>query len=387
MGILFWRGRVSKKEFRRLFMVAMHERLPHLKCGVSPDDELGVLIDGVEGYEKVIKRLDNAYLEFRNDPRKRDDIISRWADSTAAFGRPLTVDRAAIVPVIKPRIWLATAYQPAATPPPGSDQELAFESINDELIGLYASFGATIHFLKREDLAKAGIPAQEAHSLARANLRARTPQRDFVEFNGSLAINVGGNFEAAMLLDEEIWKDPCLADAQTVLVAVPDRNTILAGTDTAVDAVWKLAFMADNLARTQAHPITSALYARRAGRFEPLDPAIVDETHPIPRLDVIDVFVKAASGPPTAGVVVATPLSGEPRSVFRLFRKLESYMSEYGCAPLGETSKDGTTRLHLFVRIHRGSDPAVIALLESLYDDFARRGASLKVGFADTDGE
>ena len=65
------------------------------------------------------------------------------------------------------------------------------------------------------------------------NLRTRTPQaRILTIVNGVWMVNAGGNFEASLLLDEEIWNNHRFRMAGGPVAAVPERDILLAGTDT-----------------------------------------------------------------------------------------------------------------------------------------------------------
>jgi hypothetical protein len=240
-------------------------------------------------------------------------------------------------------------------------------------------WGATFHFLTNSDLEEAGITRAELAPLALANLRRMTPKRDFLERAGVCLINVGGNLEATMLLDETLWSDQRFAAADTLLVAVPDRNTILACTETSVDAVWNLAFFARDLWRSESYSLTDQLLIRRAESFELLDPLIEDESHPIPRLDVLDVSAEKTDGTIDACILIATPLDDSPRSTFRLFRKLEAYLTALGCAEPGGVRKHSATIPKIDVRIHPQSHPDILAKLELLRSHVAERGATLLI--------
>jgi len=376
MGILFWRGRVSKAEFRRQYVEAVRARMPQCVCRELPDEELAVGITGLTHDDEIVQRLSNAYAEFRKDPGERDRIFGRWLDSLMELGQPLVVERTNILPLLKHRSWLDTAYDPVGAPPAGSAEELFHEVLNDELIVSYVVMRSGFSFLKRGDLSSAGIQEQEMRSLALANLRARIDPPGFVDAPVGWAISVGGNFEATMLIDDEVWNDSRFAGEKTLLVAVPDRNSILASTDASVSGVWNLAVMAKSLAASENYPITNKLFVRRGAGFEPLDPPIVDLDHPIPRLDVLDVYREIENGGPHLAIVIASPLGDDPRSVFRLFRKLEVYFDELDTrAVLKIPDAVESRRPHIFISIHRDSHPDVLELAGSLGEQIAERGA------------
>jgi len=379
MGILFWRGRVSRASFRRMFVADLQKLAPHLVCSDSTEDELVVVITGMENSKQMTQRLHNAYQEFQKEPKKQDEILDRWARGTVALAGPLKISRELIVPMVKTRAWEQNAYEGREKPAPDAAEAMCTDPCNEVLTVTYVHWGATFHFLTNSDLEEAGITRAELEPLALANLRRMTPKRDFLERAGVCLINVGGNLEATMLLDETLWSDQRFAAADTLLVAVPDRNTILACTETSVDAVWNLALLARNLWRSESYALTDQLLIRRAGGFELLDPLIEDESHPIPRLDVLDVSARKTDGTIDACIVIATPLDGSPRSTFRLFRKLEAYLTELCCAAAGGVRKQAASIPKIDVRIHPESHPDILAKLELLRSHVAERGATLVI--------
>jgi hypothetical protein len=120
---------------------------------------------------------------------------------------------------------------------------------------------------------------------------------------------------------------------------------------------------------------------RRGAGFEPLDPPVVDLDHPIPRLDVLDVAYRAIeNGAPYLGIVIASPLGDDPRSVFRLFRKLEVYFDELDSKGVPKTPDAVESRRpHIFMSIHRDSHPDLLELAGSLGEQIAERGAVFKL--------
>ena len=77
MGIFKWRGRVSKKEFRKQFVEKLQQESPPLQCTLSDTDELEVTVAGATGSQSIVS-LHRAYAEFEQDPSQRDDILERF---------------------------------------------------------------------------------------------------------------------------------------------------------------------------------------------------------------------------------------------------------------------------------------------------------------------
>ncbi|SRR5579875_266276 len=91
----------------------------------------------------------------------------------------------------------------------------------------------------------------------------------------------------------------------------------------------------------------------------------LDDEHPIPNLDVVDVNTVKKSGGSDLFIVVATPLSDDHRSLQRLLRKIERYLEFMHTAEFRAESGISTIEnTNIIVKIHPDSAPAVFELLE-----------------------
>lgn len=386
MKLFKWRGRISKPEFHKRFIEATKADSPHLQVRESDKDVLDVIIEGLANYDNVIVSLHRAYAEFEKEPEACDEILQRWVKSQQYFVRPRAVVSENIVPMLRAREYLRQYYalydEPVAT---GSSRDLLYDDYNSELIAVYVEkTEGAIHFLDASHLATLGLTRAELRNLAYRNLIARTPTREILSTAGVRMVSVGGNFEATMLLDDDIWLDRNLADLDPLIVAVPDRNTLIAATDASAASIWHLAYMARGLAVQEQYPITSKLFARRGSRFELLDPADIDEAHAIPNIDVIDVYAVKKTGGATLAIVIASLLDASPRSVFRLFRKLDGYLNFIGSDTFrkecGAPTLDNT---EIDLRCHWHPHADLLAIIETIGGYVESRGARLTLGLGE----
>ncbi len=378
MGIFKWRGRISKQEFRKQLVEALRTDAPQLTYTTSPGDELEFTISGLENDGQSVVALHRAYAEFERETSERDQILTRWKNMLLRQTNREPLDPANVVPMIKERRWLdEQVTQGAKSSAEGADDSLWVEEYNEELVIVYAEHRDGFSYGLREDFAAAGIKPAEIRSLAMRNLRARTPKREFDIVNDVWIINAGGNFEAALLLDDEIWNNHRFRDEEEVFAAVPGRDSLLAGTDHSPNGIWNLATMAAHIYRGEPYPVSAHLMVRRSGRFVLLDPHEVDDSHPIPDISVIDVHGMRQNGGSTMAVVIATPLQADPRSIYRLFRKLDGHLEYIKTAAYREQCGAGDTDIE--VSIHGDSDARVFDLFAVLPDFVSRRGARLTV--------
>jgi hypothetical protein len=171
------------------------------------------------------------------------------------------------------------------------------------------------------------------------------------------------------------------------VIGVSDRDSVFVADDANPWAVFRVASSVAATHRSAPYLISPSLYHWSQGRWEPLDPDPVDDTHPIPNLQVIDVHLaRTGRGADLGrsgtdlGVVVASPLGADARSVARLFRKLHGYLEEINGAryqeEFGQTTVENTS---IVVYVHPGSDPRVWQLLAGLTDWVKKRNATLQI--------
>ena len=105
-----------------------------------------------------------------------------------------------------------------------------------------------------------------------------------------------------------------------------------------------------------------------------------DNDHPIPNLDVIDINTVKKSGGSDLFIVIATPLSGDRRSLERLLRKVERYLefleTEDFRSESGDPSPENTS---IIVKMHPDSSQSAFELLERNRQWVRNNNASLVV--------
>ena len=91
----------------------------------------------------------------------------------------------------------------------------------------------------------------------------------------------------------------------------------------------------------------------------------LDNEHPIPNLDVIDINTVKKTGGSDLFIVVATPLSDDRRSLERLLRKIENYLeflqSDGFRTENGVPNPENTS---IVVKMHPDSSASAFGLLE-----------------------
>lgn len=154
------------------------------------------------------------------------------ADSTAPTGAaPGTrqiatiLDTRRIVPIIKPRAWLAQSQLAAAHATPF---DFVTDDLNTELVVVYVEDDKrNLRYLSAAQLAELGLTQQALRPLALENLMRLLPQIQLHSAGPVSMLTAGGNYEASLLLVKEFWSAGKVQVAGEIVVAVPSRDVVL----------------------------------------------------------------------------------------------------------------------------------------------------------------
>jgi uncharacterized protein YtpQ (UPF0354 family) len=126
-------------------------------------------------------------------------------------------------------------------------------------------------YVQQRHLDGAGLSQAELHQQGIANLRALLEQQDIKvqPYGNVFAILCGGNFEASAVLVDGLWNDALAHLAPNGFVVAIRCRDILAFCD--AGNASGLQELRQIIERTQDgdHPISSVLYRRHAGTWEP----------------------------------------------------------------------------------------------------------------------
>jgi uncharacterized protein YtpQ (UPF0354 family) len=378
MKLLPWRGRTSKSAFRDRMCAVLREKLPD--ATIAATGELDIRISGLTSQAQVDVWLGRAYSEFQQKPGEAEDIIQRFVQAAlrTANHPPLELDR--IVPTIKPHDWLSSQLSALADHAQTGGFDPWVEPYNAELSIVYAEYRDGIRYGSRSEFESLGVSAEVIRELALANLRRIIGAIAVTGEDGLYLLGAGGTLSASLILLDEVISDPRLDIIGKPVVAVSDRNSFWVVDDSSSAAVFDLADRVTSCYRSEQYPISSSLYYRSGEKWEPLDPAPVDDTHAIANLQVIDVHAIKKGGGSDLVVVVASPLGADARSIFRLFRKLDGYLETINASAYREECGPPTAETtSIIVRLHPRSEPAVENILRVVGGWAEARNASLRV--------
>lgn len=258
---------LTPREFTREYAEALRKASPRLKVSVAKDLELRVI--SADGSEST-SFLDNAYDEYKLDPKAKADVIRRFvAAGLETIGTVRDgVDRARIVPIIKDRPWLEETRQGLMSRGAKEVPEQVYEDFSPDLIIVYAEDSPkNIRYLGPKDLELANVDRSELRALASENLKRLLPKIERHGANGLYMITAGGNYEASLLVLDSIWSDGQMDVSGDVVVAVPTRDLLLVTGSQDSQGIEKVRQMAKEASTGGSYGLTQKLFVYRNGRF------------------------------------------------------------------------------------------------------------------------
>ena len=213
--------------------------------------------------------LTNFYQGYQADPNRLEELTRKYLAGFPprqdAPTKSVALDRTRIVPVIKDRPWLDEVNRKVRAQAGKDAPGLATEDFNNELVVIYALDDSKgMRFLQADELA--GIDRDELRTLALENLLRIMPKIQMAT-NGRFGMMIaGGDYEASLLLFDNIWTDGTVKVKGDIVVAIPTRGMLLV---TGSQDRAGLQAMRELVAKNADGPyrLTTTLFVYRKGRF------------------------------------------------------------------------------------------------------------------------
>jgi uncharacterized protein YtpQ (UPF0354 family) len=253
---------LSPPAFTQEFARAVAAAMPSSKVEVKGELELSIKDAG--GLERAIF-LANSYKDYVQDPARFGDIVKTLVAAMLQPGRTTgKLDPARIVPVIKDRQWLVELH--ATLRSQGKTQEQLSDSFNNELVIVYAEDDPTRmrYLTSDEDI---GVARAEVRALAVDNLRRILPKIEMRGDDHMFLVSAGGDYEASLLLLDEIWTGGQVKVNGDIVVAVPARDVLLITGSRDRIGLKRVREFTAKLVAEGPYRLTDVLFVYRNGRF------------------------------------------------------------------------------------------------------------------------
>lgn len=260
---------LSPAEFTRKFAKRLASSMPALTIKVTREKELR--ITNPKGKESTAF-LDNAYAEYRQDPKDLSAVIEKFSAGLAESSREDgSIDRTRIVPIVKDRNWIKEIRESAKSRGARDSPENVIDEFNEELVVVYAEDNPkTIRYLTPENLITAGIAREDLRALAVENLKRLIPQIEVLPGPDVSMIKADGSYEASLLLFEDLWANSQIKVNGDIVVAVPVRGVLLVTGSRNLTGIAKVRELAAKMAGESPYRLTSELFIYRDGSFKRL---------------------------------------------------------------------------------------------------------------------
>ena len=235
-------------------------KVPDAKVTVLGEFEL--LVKRAEGHETRLQ-LRNRYNDYKTNPASLDKIV---ADYHEVIEKPAvaTVDRARIVPVIKHRAWLADNVRGMKAR--GVNVQFLSEDYNDELVILYAmdEEKRTRYLMANEEI---GVARKDLRKLAVENLDRLLPNVQLALAGDVAMMTANGDYEASLLLLDEIWRSGRIKMRGDIVVAIPAKDVLMITGSKSRKGIAAVRELAVKYKAESRYEITDTLFVYRNGRF------------------------------------------------------------------------------------------------------------------------
>jgi uncharacterized protein YtpQ (UPF0354 family) len=222
---------LDARQFAQAYADAARMRFPKDGVGVEPDvgGQGSIQVQwSLPGGTRVVQSLGDAYAAYSKAPAHLDAILAAHLDAAPAGAKPdAATRRAAILPVIKTRMWLTATTRQLHAAGAADGDRFVTEPLADDLQIVYVEDRPdAMSYVAPEHLAGLEATRDALRPLALENLRRLLPQITIEGEDGCFGVRLDGNYDASLVLLTEDWRDRVKIEGEPV-VAIPAREELL----------------------------------------------------------------------------------------------------------------------------------------------------------------
>jgi len=255
----------------KVFTEAFAKRLQATRQGstVTVKGDLAIQIKDADG-RTLEMSLANFYTGYQSDPNDLEELSRKYLAGIPPPGGASTkkderLDRTRIVPVIKDRPWLDEIRGKVLAQTPNAP-DLAVEDFNKELVIVYAldDPNRMRYLTTQEDF---GLSRTELRALAVENLKRVLPKIELRGDDEVMLMSAGGNYEASLLLIDDIWSSGQVKVNGDIVVAIPTRDVLLVTGSRNRAGLKRVRELTAKFVAQGPYELTDTLFRYRDGRF------------------------------------------------------------------------------------------------------------------------
>jgi uncharacterized protein YtpQ (UPF0354 family) len=256
---------LSEREFLTIYKDSMTYRYPQVKFKIADNRT----IIGEHQGKEVRQYIDNAFLEYKTQPDSLGPILHRYVQSAVeVYELRAGLNQENIVPVIKPISYVKEMEKVAADAGAKKGLDLVYQTYNTQLVIAYAEDTPNgINYFSSYDFKKLGISQDSLRPIATRNLYRLLSNMQVKGGNGTFMIVAGGNYEASILLLDDVWTKENIPVDGDFVIGVPSRDVLLVTGSNDKDGISKLREAVKKTYQTGTYNLSDHLYKRVEGKF------------------------------------------------------------------------------------------------------------------------
>ncbi len=262
------RKMISEKKFTEIYRDSLKKQYSEPIYTIEQNLEIHVKSKDID----FTHYLNNAYTSYKNEPDSLAAVLDMYLKSSSdLYKKEEPIQKNKIVPVIKDvgyldEIALTLNKNKAISEP----LEWIFEKYNDKLVILYGEDGENgISYFTKDRFAESGLNKDSLLPLALKNLDAVLPEIQRNGDEGVYMITAGGNYEASLILLNDIWtKENMPVDGQ-IIIAIPTKDLLFVTGSKNIGGIKKIITMAQEAWESGPYQLLPDLFIWNGKKFEP----------------------------------------------------------------------------------------------------------------------
>ena len=257
---------MSGPEFIRLFADSLSRSIPRASIEITDDLQIDVTLDPSR---QCHVDLTPAYRSYRSTPDQLHQIIRLYRKlAIANTSLPSSSDNFAIdniIPLVKNRLQVNRLSTGSMN---SGQSRVVSIPLNDELSIVFAlNDSLALTYMTKTMFESLETSPEILRDFAVSNLTRILPKVQYHDLDGMLMLVADGNFEASLLLFDNLWDGESLPLKGEIVVAVPARDFLLATTSDNEQGLNEMREFVDGAEETFSHFVSDKLFVRRGGSW------------------------------------------------------------------------------------------------------------------------
>ncbi|WP_289056009.1 DUF1444 family protein [uncultured Carboxylicivirga sp.] len=254
---------MTEKEFTKAYLRTTTKKNPKIKYEIEKE----LVLKSFFKEKEYTHFLDNAFAEYNLEPDSLEEVLNRYINSSLSLyqeAQPINVNR--IVPIIKPQEYLDEVKM--MTKVNAANEYLIYERYNEELIIVFAEdTDLNIRYFSKDEFLKLNIQKDTLLDFSIKNLTDSLPEIERHGDNITYMITAGGDYEASLILMDNIWTKDNFPVNGDFVIGIPNRDLLLVTGSNETTEINRLKEVLRNSYETGNHQVSPHLFIRKGDRF------------------------------------------------------------------------------------------------------------------------